>query len=127
MAHDRNESVGQKTAKKHKTETLEETQVRIDENSKESELQSDWKRSIKDTIYNRKQIGKSNLEKPKGRLRQWSRDFYRQIYMFANAVLNRYILTLPIKTSGSMRLHLEKQIIQYNEMNDQIFDIDMNI
>jgi hypothetical protein len=49
--------------------------------------------------------------------------------MFATAILNQYILTFPVKTSGSMRLHVQKQIIHYNEMNDQIFniDIDMNI
>jgi hypothetical protein len=37
-AHNKNESVGRKTAKKNKTETPEDIEGRIDENSKESEL-----------------------------------------------------------------------------------------
>jgi hypothetical protein len=68
IAHNRNESVGRKTARKHKTKTSEQIQGRIDENSKGPELSSDGKRSMKDIGYNRKQIGKSNSEKPKRRL-----------------------------------------------------------
>jgi hypothetical protein len=36
---------------------------------------------------------------------------------------------LPIKTPGQMPLHIQKEITHYNEMNDKIFsiDIDMNI
>jgi hypothetical protein len=41
--------------------------------------------------------------------------------------VNRYILTLPIKTPGSMPLHGQKEITHYNAMNDQIFNIDMNM
>jgi hypothetical protein len=41
--------------------------------------------------------------------------------------LNRYILTLPIKTPGLMSLHGQKEIIHYNEMNDQIFNIDIDL
>jgi hypothetical protein len=40
--------------------------------------------------------------------------------------LNQCILILPIKTLGTIPLHIQNEIIHYNEMNDEISNIDMN-
>jgi hypothetical protein len=34
---------------------------------------------------------------------------------------------LPIKTPGSMPLHVQKEMTHCSEVNDQIFNIDMNV
>jgi hypothetical protein len=34
---------------------------------------------------------------------------------------------LPIKASGQIRLHVKVEMTHYDEMNDKIFDIDMNV
>jgi hypothetical protein len=41
--------------------------------------------------------------------------------------LNRYILKLPIKTQGQMPLHVKVEITHYDEMNDKMFDVDIDI
>jgi hypothetical protein len=41
--------------------------------------------------------------------------------------LNRDSLTLTIKAPGQMPLHVKIQITQYDEMNDKIFDIDIDM
>jgi hypothetical protein len=41
--------------------------------------------------------------------------------------LNRYILTLPIKTPSSIPLHIQIEITHHSEMNDKIFNIDANM
>jgi hypothetical protein len=41
--------------------------------------------------------------------------------------LNRYIRDLTIKTLGPILLHFKIETAYYDEMNDKIFDIDMNI
>jgi hypothetical protein len=82
---------------------------------------------MKGTIHSRKQIGKPKSEKRQRRVRKWSRDVYRQRYMFTTAISESIYSKLPIKTPDSMRLHVQKQITHCSEMNDQIFNIDMNI
>jgi hypothetical protein len=41
--------------------------------------------------------------------------------------LNRDILKLTIKAPGQIPLHIKGEIIHYDEMNDTIFDIDIDI
>jgi hypothetical protein len=41
--------------------------------------------------------------------------------------LNRDILKLTIKAPGVMPLHVQKEITHCDEINDKIFDIDMNV
>jgi hypothetical protein len=44
-----------------------------------------------------------------------------------NAVDNQDILKLTIKAPGQMPLHVEIAITHYDEINDTMFDIDMNV
>jgi hypothetical protein len=46
--------------------------------------------------------------------------------LFTITILNRDIQKAPGKTVGQMSLHVRKEIIHSNEMNDQIFNVDMN-
>jgi hypothetical protein len=41
--------------------------------------------------------------------------------------LNQYILTLPIKTPVSMRLHVQRLMTHDKEMNDQIFNVGIEL
>jgi hypothetical protein len=40
---------------------------------------------------------------------------------------NGYILMLPIKTRGGMSSHIQEEMTHYNEMNDKIFDVDIDM
>jgi hypothetical protein len=41
--------------------------------------------------------------------------------------LNRDVLKWPIKAAGTMIFHIQKVITHYNETNDEIFNIDINV
>jgi hypothetical protein len=47
--------------------------------------------------------------------------------LFITIILGHQSLFLRLSSSGSMRLHAQREITRYNEMNDQTFSIDMNI
>jgi hypothetical protein len=70
---------------------------------------------------------KTNTEKPERSVRKSGWDVNQEIYPFATAILNQYILKLTIKRACEIPKLLQIEITHYDEMNDKICDINMNV